>query len=197
MKESDVPADSVIVGIATGFAKEMGIDLTGYGTPTVDSSWKNALSQSSDPSFKIVPENLTVIFPRKVDGYEIQDDSGYPVGITFIVNHPTGRVQQVIGIETSTLASASSVSTIDQTTIMARLSNGGSAVAPVSESGATVVEIPMVRAKIGYSLQYAEKGGKWMEFYVPSVVFEISKAPKSGEYFRTRVVVPLADVTRR
>ncbi len=66
LKESDVPADSVIVGIATDFAKEMGIDLSGYGTPTVDSSWKNALSQTSDPSSGIVPENLTVVFPRKV-----------------------------------------------------------------------------------------------------------------------------------
>lgn len=66
LKESDVPADSVIVGIATDFAKELGIDLSGYGAPAVDSSWKSALSQSSDPSFKIVPENLTAVFPRKI-----------------------------------------------------------------------------------------------------------------------------------
>ena len=179
LKESDVPADSVIAGIAEGFAKDMGVDLSGYGKARVDSSWKNALSQTSDPSFKIVPENLTVVFPRKIEGVEILDDSGYPVGITFIVNHPTKRVQQVIGIETSTLASAGAVGALDEAAVTARLSNGGSATPSVSESGATVVEIPMVRAKIGYSLQYAEKNGKWTEFYVPSVVFETDKVPKS------------------
>jgi len=95
------------------------------------------------------------------------------------VNHLSKRVQQVIGIETSTLVQTSSVAEIDRDAVTARLSNGGSATAPVSESGATVVEIPMARAKIGYSLQYAEKNGKWTEFYVPSAVFETDKVPKS------------------
>lgn len=179
LKESDVPADSVIIGIAEGFAKEVGIDLSGYGKARVDSSWKNALSQTSDPSSRIVPENLTVVFPKKVDGYEIWDDSGYPTGITFIVNHPTKRVQQAIGIESSTLSVVSKTSSVDTAVVTARLSNGGSATAPTSESGATVVEIPMVRAEIEYSLQYAEKNGKWVEFYVPSVIFETDKVPKS------------------
>lgn len=179
LKESDVPADSVIIGIAESFAKDVGIDLSGYGTPIMDSSWRSALSQTSDPSFKIVPENLTVVFPKKVDGYEIWDDSGYPTGITFIVNHPSKRVQQAIGIESSTLSAVSKTSSVDTAAVTARLSNGGSATAPASESGATVVEIPMVRAKIGYSLQYAEKNGKWVEFYVPSVIFETDKVPKS------------------
>lgn len=179
LKESDVPADPVIIGIATGFAGDMGIDLSGYGTPVVDHSWKSALSQTSDPSFKIVPENLTVVFPRMIGRFEIWDDSGYPVGITFIVNHPAKRVQQAIGIETSTLVQTSAVAEIDRESVTARLSNGGNATAPASESGATVVEIPMVRAKIGYSLQYAEKNGKWTEFYVPSAVFETDKVPKA------------------
>lgn len=178
-KESDVPDDSVIVAIAEGFAKEVGIDLSGYGKARVDSSWKTALSQTSDPSFGIVPENLTVTYPRKVDGFEILDDSGYPVGVTFIVNHPTKRVQQAIGIETSTLSSVGTVGKLDGDSVMARLANGGMAEAPESESGATVMKIPMARAKIGYSLQYAEKNGKWTEFYVPSVVFETDKTPKS------------------
>lgn len=65
----------MIIGIAESFAKDVGIDLSVYGNARVDSSWKNALSQTSDPSFKIVPENLTVVFPKKVDGYEIWDDS--------------------------------------------------------------------------------------------------------------------------
>ena len=162
----------------------------------VDNSWKNALSQTSDPSSKIVPENLTVVFPRKVDGYEIRDDSGYPTGITFIVNHPSKRVQQVIGIETSTLSTVSKVSAVEAATVSARLSNGGGSTASASESGATVVEIPMARSKIGYSLQYAEKNGKWVEFYVPSIIFETDRTPKTGEYFKTRVVVPLMDVTK-
>lgn len=197
LKESDVPDDSVIVSIAESFAKDLGIDLSGYGKARVDSSWKTALSQTSDPSFKIVPENLTVVFPRKVGGYEILDDSGYPAGITFIVNHPTKRVQQAIGIEVSTLSSVDKVSKIDAADVTSRLANGGSAEAPVSESGATVVEIPMSRATLGYSLQYAEKNGKWVEFYAPSVVFETDKTTKSGEYFKTRVVVPLADVAKK
>lgn len=197
LKASDVPDDSVIVSIAESFAKEIGVDLSGYGKARVDSSWKNALSQTSDPSFKIVPENLTVTFPRKVGGYEIHDDSGYPVGVTFIVNHPTKRVQQAIGIEVSTLSSANSVNGFDAASVISRLTNGGSADVAASQSGATIVDIPMSRATLGYSLQYAEKNGKWMEFYVPSVFFETDKTPKSGEYFRTRVVVPLADVTRK
>lgn len=95
------------------------------------------------------------------------------------MNHPTKRVQQVIGIETSALSSASSVTAVEESAVNARLSNGGSVTAPASESGATVVEIPMARAAIGYSLQYAEKNGKWIEFYVPSVIFETDKVPKS------------------
>lgn len=66
LEGSDVPTDAVIVGIATGFAQEMEISLSGYGNARVDSSWKNALAQTSDPSSKIIPDNLTVVFPRKV-----------------------------------------------------------------------------------------------------------------------------------
>lgn len=113
------------------------------------------------------------------------------------MNHVSKRVQQAIGIETSILSSKSSVASVDESAVTARLSNGGSATPPTSESGATVVKIPMSRAMLGYSLQYAEKNGKWVEFYVPSVVFETDKAPKSGEYFRTRIVVPLADVAKK
>lgn len=54
----------------------------------------------------------------------------------------------------------------------------------------------MSRVKLGYSAQYAEKNGKWVEFYVPSMIFETDRTPKTGEYFKTRVVVPLMDVTK-
>ena len=95
------------------------------------------------------------------------------------MNLPSKRVWEATEIDSSNLVSISSVVEIDQNAVNSRLANGGSGTPSVSESGVSVVEIPMASASIGYTLQYAEKNGKWIEFYVPSVVFETDKVPKS------------------
>lgn len=184
LKASDVPADAELVSIAAKFAADWKIDLAGYGTPQIDSSWKNALPQTSDPTSAIIPESVTVTYPKKVGGIEVVDESGYPQGLAFSVDVRTKRISGAYGIDFARYGNADAGVPKTEKEIVAELT-----ATDQSGSGKTV-EIPMSKTRVAYLRAFGTENGKSVETLVPAVLFETSKTPKPGEYFRTKIAVP-------
>jgi hypothetical protein len=63
VKIGDIPADDVLIGIARDFVSEHGIDLSHYGDPEVDNSWKRDYERATDTSLAYVPDTQRVVFP--------------------------------------------------------------------------------------------------------------------------------------
>lgn len=185
LKASDIPADAELVSIASKFAADWKIDLTGYGTAHVDSSWKNALPQTSDPASAIVPESVSVTYPKKVGGIDVVDESGYPQGLTFLVDVRAKKVSGAYGIDSARYGNADAGTPKDEGEIVTELTGTDRQ----SGSGKTV-EIPMSKTKISYLRTFGTENGKSVEILVPAILFETSQVQKPGEYFRTKIVVP-------
>jgi len=100
IKESDIPADDVLIGIANDFVKAHGIDLTQFGPAEVDNSWRTSLAAMSatDRAMYWFPESARVIYPQLIDGKPVYEQGGAKAGISIGVHVRQKKVSDAYGI---------------------------------------------------------------------------------------------------
>lgn len=194
--ESDIPADSVIIAEGQKFIQKYRIDMSAYGAPQVDSSWRIWYARSAEMGGEqMIPDMYTVTYPLLLDGKTIYQEGGSYKGLTLNYDIRTKRITGLYGIEKSTLNRSSYRTIQDLTLIQDMIKNGGRYINTdtSANAGRKVVNITLGEPTLGYAHIFGEwKNGKTTEYLVPAYIFPVKNPPKEG-YTPSTIVIPLVE----
>jgi len=196
IKESDIPADDVLIGIANDFVDAHDIDLSQYGEPEVDNAWRTTLASMSatDRAMYWFPESTRVIYPLLVDGKPVYEQGGGKSGISVGVHVRQKKVSDVYGImslnftRSSYEAVTTSGAIIDFLDRSGNMYGGGMPPNTIPET----VNVTLGAPVLGYTKVYNYEGGTAEELVVPALIFPVKEVPEGTYYYQQSVTVPLA-----
>lgn len=189
---NDVPNDEKIISVANNFLKNYGVDTSLYGTPKVDSSWKQgmAIMESTQPQY--VPDVIGVIYPISIDGKEIFEMSGEPFGMHVNVDIRKMKAQGVWNLNVEKYEASPYEVETDVSKIIAlaeRGALGGNWYGASTQNVKLDIGTPE-RVSIPYYRYDAQKQTN-QELYIPALRFPVMNPPSDQPYFQKYVVVPL------
>jgi len=209
---SEVPADDDLIRTANSFLAAHGVDVSLYGAPVVDHSWRmyatmdggpvrtaDAVSaeatsvSASDPVPSVMPirapDQISITYPYLIDGQEARSSSGDPIGMSVSVNLRGTRVAGAWGIAIQSFEKSSYATEQDTARILSFVERGG-LYGYVDENAKTVdVELgdpTVILASFGRTVD-----DRWEELYVPSFAFPVLKKPADAPWLQNSIVVPL------
>lgn len=198
IKESDIPADDVLIGIADDFVKAHGIDLTQFGPGEVDNSWRTSLAAMSatDRAMYWFPESARVIYPQLIDGKPVYEQGGTKAGISIGVHVRQKKVSDAYGIlsQNYTRSTYEAVTTsgaiIDFLDRSGNMYGGGMPPNTIPQT----VDVTLGAPTLGFTKVYSYEDGKADELVVPALIFPVKNVPEGSYYYQQSVTVPLAKV---
>lgn len=194
VKLSDVPSEEQLIAAANAFIKDHGIDMTHYGTPSVDMQWKRDYDRATNKNDAWIPDQMRVMYPVMIEGQAVSDQSGMPYGISINVHTKHRKVVSVYGLMSRDYAKSSYAGVTDKKEITEYLSKLDQY--PWAPEPGTKVEkatVTLGEPVVGYSVYYKYDADTTHELLIPSLTFPI-KDVKGGEqyFYRQSVVIPLA-----
>ncbi len=194
VKIGDVPADDVLISIAQKFAEDYGIDLSHYGAPEVESSWRAAYAAAADKSTVYIPESQRVIFPLMIDGKPLYDQSGIKTGISMGVHVKHKKISDVWGIMDRSYQKSDYAGVQDAKQIQDYLATVDKYPYHTMDNARGNEDIKNVDVVLGepvlsYATFYKQTDMASNEVLVPSLIFPVTQT--EGVY-RQSIVVPLA-----
>lgn len=184
-KLSDIPADADLIRIASAFLADHDIDLSEYGTPIVDETWRVNYDAMEDKRYAYVPDSMRVIYPLLVDGQIVVEAGGEPAGISVQVSIRHDRVSDVWGLTTYQFDRSQHDAVSDRATIESFL----------AVSGSQTPEAPTVtltNPTLGYVRIFDYVNNVNEELFVPALIFQVENVPTGTYYYQRTVAVPLA-----
>ncbi len=185
LSAADTPSDEVMIAAAQAFIQKYGIDVSSYGTPIIDSSWRLWAARSA-----YIPEMYSVIYPLMVDGKRVVQEGGAYQGISLNYDARTKRIIGMNGIQKVSLQK-SEYDIISKENIEKMIENGGRYITNNIPADADIVTLTLGDPTLEYVQIYGEwKNGKSEEYYVPAYVFPVENRPEES-YISNTVIVPL------
>ncbi len=192
MSIGEIPADSKVIEIANGFLDEYGISRENFGEPQVQNTWRIMYENASNKASVYLPDMLGVVYPTKIEGNEVYDQSGNKSGMTVYVNLRNNKVSSV-GEITGQKYSASSYPVETDTDKLVKLAeNGGyQGYIPFASEGANAkqVAVELGSPKLVYVRMWLTLNNQSKDIYVPSLIFPVINQPK--DYYQQSITVPL------
>ncbi|HNP75022.1 MAG TPA: hypothetical protein PKL09_01510 [bacterium] len=186
----DVSNDSDLISQANDFVNKYAIDLSPYGQPQVEDSWRQFYETDSSN----VPDIINVIYPLLIDNKTVLDESGNLFGMRVGINI---RENKVIGLwNHSTNNYQASRYPVEQNVSrlleIATTGNAGNHALPGGTSE-KVLEAEIGTPEIGLVKIYRfnDNTKENEELIIPALVFPVTKIPENTSYFQKNLVVPL------
>jgi len=196
LTESDIPTDSTIISASNNFIQKYRIDMSAYGAPQVDSSWRIWYARSAEMGGEqMVPDMYTVTYPLLLDSQTIYQEGGSYKGLTLNYDIRSKRITGMYGIEKSTLNKSSYKTIQDLTLLQEMIKNGGRYINTDTRAneGRKVVNLTLGEPTLGYTHIYGEwQNGKTTEYFVPAYIFPVKNPPTEG-YAPNTIVIPLVE----
>lgn len=195
VKIDEIPADSALIAIANAFAKKHGIDLTAYGEPDVDKTWRRDYERAADTMLAYIPESQRVIYPLLIEGKAVYDQSGITMGLSIGVDVREKQVMDVWGIMDRRYLKSDYAGVTDPQaiqTFLANLDKYPTEFLP-EDTQVRTVDVKLGAPELAYATAYVYDGFRSDELLVPSLIFPIESMPEDTYLYRQTVVVPLAE----
>jgi hypothetical protein len=193
IKESDIPDDATVIAAANAFLSEHGIATSAYGAPEVSNDFRvqnKAMLFSSPKSMVYWPDSISVVYPYKVAGQEVYDESGNKSGLNVQVSVRSHKVTGVWNLSTQNYQASSYDAETDSGRILKVAENGGLYGYYGDPSGKTI-EVELGTPKLQYVQMWDYQMNTSQQLLVPSLVFPVTKQASDGDFYRKSVVVPL------
>jgi len=192
LKPSDMPEDSEIISIADNFLDAHGIVKSSYGKGQV---LKNYLDQYPRPiegqSQTYVPDNISVIYPLKINGQDVYDTSGELDGMFVDVNIRYKKASGARNIYFQDFQSSGYDVETETKNIISYAEKGGLYGEYVYENPTKTLDVELgdPSLELVKIWKYSEEKKAGEEFYVPSYIFPITNKPE-GYFYKKNVIVP-------
>ena len=189
LKESDIPSEERIIGVADSFIREYGINTDNYGQP--ESRRASLIEQLQRAGGAYSPDSIQVIYPLMINGQYVYDQWGNNVGLNVDVNLRAMRVTGLYNLTTQNYQSSLYQAETDASKILAAAEKGGID-QPVYGSVSKTVDLEISTPSLAYMKVWKHGQGQSDEFLTPALVFPVDNSQVEGTYKRERIVVPLA-----
>ncbi len=184
---AEVPADSKLIAVADQFVKDHGIDISSYGTPEVDNTWRAYASQGEQ---MYVPDSVSVRYPLRLNETMVYDQGGNKTGITITVNIRENKVMGAWQIQNQDYQASAYEAETDAARIIKLAGSGGNGGRYYYGGDTKKVELELGTPEGVYIMMWNYKDGISNELYVPALRFPITNAPET--LYQKNVIVPLA-----
>jgi hypothetical protein len=193
LKESDMIQDTEVIAIANKFLNDYNIDKSGYGEPAVMKDFGLYKDLAVQDSAAYVPETISVVYPLKVDGQTVYDDTATATGMIVEVNVRQKKVFSARNIYMQKYESSNYAAEQDKSKIISIVENGGmygNYQAP--EARQTVdIELGTPEIQLIATWNYDPEKRTTESLFVPSYVFPVAKVSNGQYYYRKNIVVPM------
>ncbi len=191
-----IPADEAAISTANAFLDEYGISRENYGTPEVQNSWRIMYERASADvrSSLYVPDMVSVVYPAKISGNEVYDESGNKTGMYVHINVRTNKISSV-GEITGQRYSASAYPTEKDSSRLVKIAESGGfrSYMPFAEGSlppdTKTVEVELGNPTISYVRMWHTLNNQSKDIYVPALVFPIINQP--ADMYQKSITVPL------
>lgn len=195
MQISDVLPNEEVISIADSFMDEYGIDKNNYGSPIVQDNFRNEYEIASDKTSMYLPDEVSVVYPLKINDALTVDESGNPTGLYVSVNMRHRRVSGLNTLSPKTFEVSAYDAITDSKKLISLAEQGG--VYPIyynNEEGKNIeVSLGTPSIVLARQYKYDEKKGMSDELYVPALSFPVTDiSDKSVFFYRKNVIIPLA-----
>lgn len=186
---SDVPDDKTLIKIADSFLAHYDISVASFASPEVDHSWENA-----SPEGSFMPDSVSVLYPFRINGKDVFNQSGGKEGMTVTIDVRTKRGANVFGLEVAEYASSAYPMETDTAAILAAAEGGGTQGKGAPTPLSSVNEIDLGTPSLAYvGLDVPQIGMQSPQhLFVPAYVFPVTHVGEDAPYLPKNVVVPLA-----
>ncbi|TAN33614.1 hypothetical protein EPN28_02280 [Patescibacteria group bacterium] len=198
LRVSDLPGDDKIIAAADKFLRDYGIPTDSYGPPEIQKDWLIgygvAAVKDSGTAEYYAPDSLTVIYPLKVEGKNIYEESGYKSGLSVAVNAHGLTVQNVYNLTSQQYESSGYAAEKDASRLQKLAEAGGwrqEFYAAEQGPNARVVKIELGTPSVELVKIWTYKDNASQELLVPSLIFPITKKPTNAYFYQKNIIVPL------
>jgi hypothetical protein len=188
---SDVPGDEKLIEMANNFIKEHGINLSMYGDPEVEHSWKTNLVGLSEGRKANVPERISVIYPLVINNYYVYDQWGNKFGLRVDVNIRVMKVSSAYNLTSQNYEKSVYEAEMDFAEILKVAEKGGISTMRFPSNGKTV-DVEIGTPTLVYMKTWNIQSTETNELLVPAFLFPITKQPEEGTMYQNNIIVPLA-----
>ncbi len=198
----DVPTDAELLKIATTFAADHGFDLSHYGQPEIDQTWRLSYDQAEDKANAYVPDTIRIVYPLLVEKLPTYDQAGQKNGISLNISLRYKRVMGVWGINGQTYQSSQYDGVTESGDVLKyidMIDNYGGYPMPLRGDGsgdqpsAQTVTVTLGTPVAGLSQLFNYQANANHELLVPSLIFPVVRTEGANmPFWRTQIVVPLA-----
>ena len=189
----DIPPDAEVIAIAQAFLSAHNIPTDNYGTPVVQNYWRHDYELAADQSIMYIPDVVTVVYPLRINGQDIFDESGNPTGLGVNVNVRVKRVSGLWELTSQRYDASAYQNETDTSRILEIAGRGGFRNYYYEDPSGATAEVELGTPTLSYVKvwMYDEPSALGYELLVPSLIFPIVKQPENGYLYRTSVIVPL------
>lgn len=188
-----VPSDQELIGLARDFLDRYGIARAGYGEPIVRKDWMLWLAAGTEAERSMIaPSEVTVVYPWRINGRTVYDESGYPYGLQVNISLATKSVTYLGNLSPQRYEASAYEIVTDAKPILEVASRGGLyAYQPPAEPGVTTVQLDLGQPVIAYMLSRYQLDQQPVDYLVPALVFPVGNPPAGQTRPTENVVVPL------
>ncbi len=187
---NDVPSEEEVVRIASEFLDQYDVQKNNYGTPIVDTRWRDARFMTmTGEEQTYVPDIITVIYPFVVDGHQVFEGQGEPNGLRVNVDIRKKKVQSIWNLTNELYEKSDYEIEQDQERIL-RIASKGGLTGGWYSGGDTELDLGAPELIYTVHTQYTG-GGTNKELFIPAMRFGIVNPPVDQPYTPRFVVVPL------
>lgn len=190
LSEASLPEDEKLINIAKNFLAQHNIPTSPYGEPFVNQPF--AINPASSSKL-FAPDIVSVIFPIKIEGQEIYEQSGNLAGLTVNISIAQNRVAGVYELRPPNFqASIYNVETDVQKLIEFAEKGGYHGNIFFARDGHNATELELGSPTLALARYWQNTFNFSEELFAPSLIFPIEQANTPG-FYRSHIVVPLVE----
>lgn len=187
---SDVPEDSKTIAIANSFIKEHKIRVENFGEPEVVNDWRAFAAEEPDISQTYIPEILSVLYPQKIAGKFVYEESGQKTGIMVNVNIRKMKAGGAWNIGAQNYQSSLYEVEEDFNRIL-KVAERGGIYGYQNDNASKILEIELGAPTLEYMRfwNYQERISE--ELLLPALVFPVAKNTVPEMSWKKNVIIPV------
>lgn len=192
VKIEDIPSDEALIAQTNEFLLKHKIDVSTYGEPLVDNTWRQDFTKSNDQANFYIPELVRVIYPFQVAGINVRDQSGDYIGVGVNVNVLHKVVSGLDNLSLNRFELSSYPLETDAQRIIAIAEKGGLGTASMGVySDSEPIELGLGNPEFSYVNLWRYRNGRNEELLVPTLIFPVLVDSDLEYYGQRSVIVPL------
>lgn len=188
LKIEDVLSDEELIAIADKFLSDKKINHDSYDEAQIDNFWRLNYEASQDKDNYYIPEEISVIYPLKIDEQKVYDQGGDFMGLRVNVNLRHKLVSGVSNLNTARFETSKYILETDAEKIIGAALKNGSRFYYTDDIEKVSLELGTPSKALVRYWRYENNTSE--ELLVPALIFPVNN-PSASYYGSRYITIPL------